>query len=159
VPALLDLPFSAELAADADAALLALAKKSLASTSSATKPHHQILYAFRTQRGDFRGAAEILYEHLERLRHGDAQQHQDPEDETTLQAYLLLINTLACCGEGEGWLLAEPIEGVHQAGEKRKLVTLEEVRRDYSAELDRRSDILQGRFPLVGGGGDEMDVF
>jgi hypothetical protein len=157
VSALLDLPFSAELAADADAALLALAKKSLASTSSATKPHHQILYAFRTQRGDFRGAAEILYEHLERLRHSDAQQYQDPEDETALQAYLLLINTLACCGEGEGWLLAEPIEGVHQAGEKRKLVTLEEVRRDYSAELDRRSDILQGRFPLVGGG-DEMDV-
>jgi hypothetical protein len=158
VPALLDLPFSNELAADADAALLALAKKSLASTSSATKPHHQILYAFRTQRGDFRGAAEILYEHLERLRHSDSQQYQDPEDETALQAYLLLINTLACCGEGEGWLLAEPIEGVHQAGQKRKLVTLEEVRRDYSAELDRRSDILQGRFPLVGGG-DEMDVF
>jgi nuclear pore complex protein Nup160 len=158
VPALLALPFSTELAADADATLLALAKKSLASTSSATKPHHQILYAFRTQRGDFRGAAEILYEHLERLRHGEARQYQDPEDETTLQAYLLLINTLACCGEGEGWLLAEPIEGVHQAGQKRKLVTLEEVRRDYSAELDRRSDILQGRFPLVGGA-DEMDVF
>lgn len=158
VPALLALPFSTELAADADATLLALAKKSLASTSSAKKPHHQILYAFRTQRGNFRGAAEILYEHLERLRHGEARQHQDPEDETMLQAYLLLINTLACCGEGEGWLLAEPIEGVHQAGQKRKLVTLEEVRRDYSAELDRRSDILQGRFPLVGGG-DEMDVF
>lgn len=158
VPALLALPFSSELAADADATLLALAKKSLASTSSATKPHHQILYAFRSQRGDFRGAAEILYEHLERLRHGETRSYQDPEDETTLQAYLLLINTLACCGEGEGWLLAEPIEGVHQAGQMRKLVTLEEVRRDYSAELDRRSDILQGRFPLVGGG-DEMDVF
>lgn len=158
VPALLALPFSTELAADADATLLTLAKKSLASSSSATKPHHQILYAFRTQRGNFRGAAEILYEHLERLRHGEARQYQDPEDETTLQAYLLLINTLACCGEGEGWLLADPIEGVHQADSKRKLVTLEEVRRDYSAELDRRSDILQGRFPLVGGA-DEMDVF
>ncbi|KAM0702986.1 hypothetical protein Q7P35_010418 [Cladosporium inversicolor] len=158
VPALLALPLSTELAIDVDATLLALAKKSLASTSSATKPHHQILYAFRTQRGNFRGAAEILYEHLERLRHGEVRQYQDPEDETTLQAYLLLINTLACCGEGEGWLLADPIEGVHQAGQKRKLVTLEEVRRDYAAELDRRSDILQGRFPLVGGA-DEMDVF
>lgn len=158
VPALLALPFTTESAADADAALLTMAKKSLASTSSATKPHHQILYAFRTQRGNFRGAAEILYEHLERLRHGEARQYQDPEDETVLRAYLLLINTLACCGEGEGWLLAEPIARVHQAEQKRKLVTLEEVRRDYSAELDRRSDILQGRFPLVGGA-DEMDVF
>jgi hypothetical protein len=158
VPALLALPFSPELAADADATLLVLAKKSLASTSSATKPHHQILYAFRSQRGDFRGAAEILYEHLERLRQSESRAYQDPEDETTLQAYLLLINTLACCGEGEGWLLAEPIAGVHQAGQKRKLVTLEEVRRDYAAELDRRSDILQGRFPLVGEA-DEMDVF
>lgn len=160
VPALLALPLSSEHAADADAILLSMAKRSLATTSSATKPHHQILYAFRSQRGDFRGAAEILHEHLERLRHGEARRHQDPEDETLLQAYLLLINTLACCGEGEGWLLAEPIQGVHQADQKRKLVTLEEVRRDYSAELDRRSDILQGRFPLVGGGvADEMDVF
>jgi hypothetical protein len=69
-----------------------------------------------------------------------------------------LINTLACCGESEGWLLADPIAGVHEPGRKRKLVTLDEVRREYSAELDKRSDMLQGRFPLVGGG-DAMDVF
>jgi nuclear pore complex protein Nup160 len=57
-------------------------------------------------------------------------------------------------------LLAEPVSGVHAAEAKRKLVTLEDVRRDYSAELDRRSDMLQGRFPVIGGGGDDhvMDV-
>jgi hypothetical protein len=30
------------------------------------------------------------------------------------------------------------------------------VRRDYCAELDRRSDMLQGRFPVVGSGDDHM---
>lgn len=158
IPTLLQLPFTADLAAEADSVLLALARKTLSSGLTITIPHHQILYAFRTQRGDFRGAAEILYEYLERLRHGESYHLQDPEDETLLQAYLLLINTLACCGEGEAWLLADPIEGLHDAAEKRKLVTLEEVRREYVAELDRRSDMVQGRFPLVGGG-EEMDVF
>ena len=38
---------------------------------------------------------------------------------------------------------------------KRKIVTLEDVRREYQAELDKRSEIVQGRFALVG---DEMDV-
>jgi len=155
---LLALPFTTEHAAHADAVLLEMARKSLASGATAKIPHHQILYAFRTGHANYRGAAEILWEYLERLRHGENHQQQDPEDETLIQAYLLLINTLACCGKGEGWLLADPITGVHEPDRKRKLVTLDEVRREYSAELDRRSDMLQGRFPLVGGG-DAMDVF
>lgn len=159
IQTLLELQFSADLAAEADAILLTLARKTLSSGLTITIPHHQILYAFRTQQGNFRGAAEILYEYLERLRHGEAYHLQDPEDETLLQAYLLLINTLACCGESEAWLLADPIEGLHDGEKKRKLVTLEEIRREYVAELDKRSDMLQGRFPLVGGGGDAMDVF
>jgi len=64
----------------------------------------------------------------------------------------MLINTLACCGKDEGWILA-PVEG--QGGPKRKIVTLEDVRREYQAELDRRSEIVQGRFAF---GGEAMDV-
>ncbi len=77
----------------------------------------------------------------------------DPEEETLVQAYVLLINTLACCGEENAWLLADPIEGV---GGKRKLVTIADVRKEYGDELDRRSEILLGRFPLVAG--EAMDV-
>ena len=157
VPTLLDLPLEGHFSSSADNILLSLAKKSLAAGSASSTPYYQILYAYRTQRADFRGAAGILYEHLEQLRHGNKQVMQDPEDETLIQAYVLLINTLACCGEGEGWLLAEPIAGFHDVSRKRKLVTLDEIRREYSAELDQKCDILQGRFPLVGGS-DEMDM-
>lgn len=42
---------------------------------------------------------------------------------------------------------------------------MEDVRREYTAELDRRSEVLMGRFPLIGGEemeegeGMEIDVF
>ncbi|KAK3113723.1 hypothetical protein LTR53_008726 [Teratosphaeriaceae sp. CCFEE 6253] len=159
VPMLLSLPFEGGMAEDADKTLLDHAKKELASgpSSSIATPYYQILYAFRTQQSDFRGAAEILYEHLERMR--CAPHHraaQDPEDETLLQVYVLLINTLACCGEEDGWVLAEPFPGLPGVGAKRKLVTLADVRRDYGAEMDRRSEVLSGRIPIVGGGEDVL---
>ncbi|KAK1823981.1 hypothetical protein LTR12_001514 [Friedmanniomyces endolithicus] len=162
VPTLLTLPFDKAIVQDVDKALLDMAKKDLAPTSAANNtatPYYQILYAFRTQRSDFRGAAEILHEHLEWLRHAPAHRGatQDPEDETVLRCYVLLINTLACCGEDEAWFLAEPVAGVHREGAKRRLVTLADVRREYTGELDRRSEMLQGRFPIVGSG-NEMDV-
>ncbi|KAK0289425.1 hypothetical protein LTR35_002622 [Friedmanniomyces endolithicus] len=163
VPALLTLPFDKAIIQDVDKALQDMAKKDLAFTAAANSttatPYYQILYAFRTQRSDFGGAAEILHEHLEWLRHAPAHRGatHDPEDETVLRCYVLLINTLACCGEDEAWFLAEPVAGVHREGAKRRLVTLADVRREYTGELDRRSEMLQGRFPVVGGG-DEMDV-
>ncbi|KAK0800947.1 hypothetical protein LTR91_024220 [Friedmanniomyces endolithicus] len=163
VPTLLTLPFDKAIIQDVDKALLDMAKKDLALTAAANNttatPYYQILYAFRTQRSDFRGASEILHEHLEWLRHAPAHRGatQDPEDETVLRCYVLLINTLACCGEDDAWFLAEPVAGVHREGAKRRLVTLADVRREYTGELDRRSEMLQGRFPVVGGG-DEMDV-
>lgn len=159
VPTLLEMDFEGDLAIDADKALAELATRDLTlSASTPTTPFYQILYAFRTQRGDFRGAAEVLYEHLERLRHSKDARVWDPEDDTLLHAYVLLVNTMACCGEDSAWLLATPIEGLHAPNVKRKLVRLEDVRREYAAELDRRSDMLQGRFPVTGNG-DEMDVF
>lgn len=161
VPILLELPFEGEMAREADKVLMEMAAKGMrdGTSSAVAMPAFQILYAFRTQRSDFRRAAEVLYEHLERLRHTPAHHAvQDPEDETLTQVYVLLINTLACCGEKDAWLLAEPIAGVHREGRKRRLVTLADLRREYTAELDKRSDMLHGRFALVGGGGDEMDV-
>lgn len=157
VASLLELKMQGDLAQEADAILLGMAKKSMASGLPSGPAYHQILFAFRTQQSNFRGAAAVLYEHLERLRKSNKLAIRDPDDDTLPQMYVLLINTLACCGEGQGWLLAEPIEGVHGVGSKRKLVTMEDVRKDFTAELDRRSEIQQGRFPLIGGG-DEMDM-
>ncbi|EME49218.1 hypothetical protein DOTSEDRAFT_68094 [Dothistroma septosporum NZE10] len=157
VSTLLELPINGDLAKLADSVLFELAKKSMASGLSSGPAYHKILFAFRTQNGNFRGAAAVLYEHLERLRNANKLAIQNPNDETLVQVYVLLINTLACCGEGEGWLLADPIPHVHEAERKRKLVTIEDIRMEYMAELDRRSEIMHGRFPLVGGG-DEMDL-
>ncbi|KAF2173233.1 hypothetical protein M409DRAFT_62802 [Zasmidium cellare ATCC 36951] len=158
VAAMLELDVQGDLAQEADAILLGLAKKAMASGLPSGPPYHQILFAFRTQQSNFRGAAAILYEHLERLRKSNKLAVRDPDDDTLPQMYVLLINTLGCCGEDQAWLLADPIEGVHGVGSKRKLVTLEDVKRDYTAELDRRSEISQGRFPLIGGD-DEMEMF
>ena len=161
VETLLSLPFSnTNLLDDADSILSDLATKSL-TTGAGGVPYHRILYAFRVGHSDFRGAAQILYQYLQHLRVRYAKHWiQDPEDEGLVQVYVLLINAMVCCGEGEGWLLAEG-----QKGGKRRLVRLEDVRREYVAELDRRSEVLMGRFPLVGGAdvdeaeGMEVDVF
>ncbi|EME87569.1 uncharacterized protein MYCFIDRAFT_212937 [Pseudocercospora fijiensis CIRAD86] len=158
VPVLLSLPISDDLVQYADAELLRLAKRSMGTSNAAISgpPYHQILFAFRTQIGDFRGAAALLYLHLEHLKATKTSIMMDPDDETLVQVYVLLISTLACCAEDEAWLLADPLKGVHPSGAKRRLVRLEDIRREYAAELDKRSDIEQGRFALVGG--DEMDM-
>ncbi|KAK3672264.1 hypothetical protein LTR78_007804 [Recurvomyces mirabilis] len=159
---------------EVDGILEELARREMASgsgsgsgsgTTVSGPAYYQLLYALRTQRGDFRGAAEILYEHLQRLL---ANPHdpvnQDPEDETVVRCYTLLINTLACCcGDGavneaaeqedEAWILAEAIPGVSAQGARRKLVRLGDLRREYAGELDRREGLLRGRFPVVGGFG------
>lgn len=157
VSTLLELPIAGDLAKQADNILLELAKKSMASGFPSGPAYHKILFAFRTQNNNYRGAAAILYEHLERLRKSNKLAIQDPDDERLVQVYVLLINTLACCGEGEGWLLADPIPHVHEPERKRKLVTIDDIRSEYTAELDRRSEIMHGRFPVMGGA-DEMDL-
>lgn len=163
---LLSLPIEGDLLKSTDDILLDLAREAMTKSpvtgSIAPSPHHQILFAFRTAHGDFRGAAAILYEHLERLRKSpQGMMGRDPEDETLVRVYALLISTLACCGEGEAWLLADPTPGIRadEGRGKRKLVRLEDVRREYVRELDRRNDIILGRFGIVGGGEDDVDVF
>ncbi|KAM3415330.1 hypothetical protein BST61_g8859 [Cercospora zeina] len=159
VPVLLSLPATGDLVQTIDAELLRLAKRSMgtSNTQLSGPPYHQITFAFRTRHSDFRGAAALLYTHLEYLKHTNAHAVKDPDDETLPQAYVLLINTLMCCGGDEAWLLADAIDGVHPAGTKRRLVRLEDVRREYAEELDRRSEVQLGRFAIIGG--DEMDMF
>jgi WD40 repeat protein/tetratricopeptide (TPR) repeat protein len=164
---LLSLPFPDYLLPEVDDILLSLARKHLSFSPTPTPgqpQYHQVMYTWRIHNNDFRGAAEILFERLQRLRHSTAKVFE-PDDETLVEAYLVLINTLACCGKDEGWILAERVEEEYQRGKsvsanhskKRRIVTLEDVRKEYQAELDRRSEMQQGRFALTAG--DEMDMF
>ncbi|KAI5245957.1 hypothetical protein E4T42_06584 [Aureobasidium subglaciale] len=167
IDTLLSLPFTEQFLPEVDDILLSLARKHLSFSPTPTpgRPqYHQVMYTWRIHNNDFRGAAEILFERLQRLRHSTAKVFE-PDDETLVEAYLVLINTLACCGKDEGWILAERVEEEYQRGKsvsakhnkKRKIVTLEDVRKEYQAELDRRSEMQQGRFALTAG--DEMDMF
>ena len=67
--------------------------------------------------------------------------------------------------EGQrGWVFIGGANNADGGVKKRKVVTLGDVRAEYSAELDRRSVLEAGRFGIVGGagggggGGEMMDV-
>ena len=93
------------------------------------------------------------------------------------ETYLSLINCLVLVEEKMRWLLVRPIEmdgsskkrtrfavqGIDGEGEggikrgTRRVVTVEDVRREYQGHLDRMADWKAGRYPLLldDGGVDE----
>ena len=149
---LLNLPFLG-LQAEVDDALTT--KCQTAPFVRAGPSYHKILYSWRVRHGDYRGAASVLYEWLNKLRSINA--------EGVTEAYLVLINTLASVNGDQAWLLSE---GASKRGEaekskpngtfsKRRVVTLEDVRKEYQAELDRLALIESGNFSFSNG--DKMD--
>jgi hypothetical protein len=175
------------LASEIDATLASLAKSALNVTSPTAPPFHKILYAFRVARGDFRGAAEVLWDRLQRLKSSGGGVNaamgavSEVEDDEVLSTCLLLINCLAVVGEGQAWIVAEwreeepaPAKGMgkkHAVVEKKKVkgmarsgkvhrgvVTLEDIRKLYQEELDARDTIEQGRFAFWGGDEEEGDT-
>lgn len=182
---LLELDWPSDLCAQVDSILLALARKSLSGTllpTAGLPRYHAVLYAWRTHRDDFRGAAEVTYEYLQYLRMEQAGSY-DVDDERLLETYLVLINTLATCGADEAWILVQKHNAAtdqRQTGfnkkltngpkgsslrssvtaaaynAKRSIVTLEDLRKEYTLELDRRNEVMQGRYGIVG---DAMDLF
>ncbi|KUJ20282.1 uncharacterized protein LY89DRAFT_682039 [Mollisia scopiformis] len=130
-------------------------------------PYHKILYAWRIKRGDFRGAAATSFERLQRLQQsggGDRIIGDDELETPITKQYIALINALSCVDPKQAWILSED-DGRKSSGAgltsknappKRKVVTLDDVRKSYQAELDRIAAIQNDQFAFVGG--DEMDV-
>ncbi|KAF2745213.1 hypothetical protein M011DRAFT_469915 [Sporormia fimetaria CBS 119925] len=160
---LLSYPFLS-LTQEVDSILLSLCYKTL--NISSGPPYHLILYSFRIRRNDFRGAASILHDRLQRLKSSSSQVH-DPRDERMAQCYLMIINTLENVGKEDAYILADQRVDVggknkFEIGKakmmlKRKVVTLDMLRKEYQAELDRVEAIEEGRFPLIAAE-DEMDI-
>jgi hypothetical protein len=90
----------------------------------------------------------------------------------------MIINTLEAVGKDDAYILAEgrvdvalttngigsvagapPQWGIGKAKKllKRRIVTLDMLRKEYQAELDRVEAIEQGQYPFVDVG-DEMDI-
>jgi nuclear pore complex protein Nup160 len=128
-------------------------------------PYHKILYAWRIKRGDFRGAAAISLERLQRLQQsgdGDRAIGDDGLETPVTKQYIALINALSCVDPKQAWILSEelPSKFGHSkrgAQPKRKVVTLEDIRKEYQGELDRIAAIENDQFAF-NGSGDEMDV-
>ncbi|KAL1607774.1 hypothetical protein SLS60_002710 [Paraconiothyrium brasiliense] len=131
-------------------------------------PYHQILYSFRVSRGNFRGAATILYERLQRLKSTSSKVH-DPADESLIQCYLMIINALSSVSPQDAYILADqridegmpqflhgPI-GTAKKLLKRHIVTLDTLRKEYQEELDRVAAIENGHFAFMDPA-DEMDI-
>ena len=161
---LLKFPFVG-LTDSVDNVLTSLCQKTLNIASG--PPYHQILYSFRISRNNFRGAASILHERLQRLKTTSTKIH-DPADESLTQCYLMIINTLSSVSKEDAYILAEqrieatggpPQWGIGQGKKllRRQIITLDTLRKEYQAELDRIAAIESGQFPFVDPM-DDMDI-
>ncbi|PSN73057.1 hypothetical protein BS50DRAFT_568643 [Corynespora cassiicola Philippines] len=160
---LLKFPFVG-LADEVDAILASLCHKTLNLASGPA--YHQILYSFRISRNDFRGAASILHERLQRLKSSSSKIH-DPADESLTHCYLMIISALSCVGEEDAYILADkridevgpPQWGIGKAKKmlKRQIITLDTLRKEYQAELDRMGALESGHYPFAEAA-DEMDI-
>jgi nuclear pore complex protein Nup160 len=126
-------------------------------------PYHKILCAWRIKRSDFRGAASVSLERLQRLQQsgeGDTALGEDIFDTAVTRQYIALINALSCVEPKQAWILAEELPrkqstGMKAVQHKRKVVTLQDVRKEYQEELDRIAAIENNQFAFAGG--DEME--
>jgi nuclear pore complex protein Nup160 len=115
-------------------------------------PYHQILYSWRIRHGNFRGAASILLDRIQKLRlagEGDKIDGDDVLDTPVTRQYILLINALSCVDTKQAWIYDEGVPGSEAKGDgeaKRKVVSLADIRKQYQAELDRITAIQNNQF-------------
>ena len=126
------------------------------------------LAAWRLHHDDFKGAAAALLPSLNTLQ---ARARRSAADEEKLEnEYLTIINLLECAGRENAWVFSRGSSGVeeqrnnHRRGshvaperEKRRVVTLDDLREAYQKELDRRSAVEGGRYAFANGNIDEGD--
>lgn len=150
VSQLLSFPFPPNLHSAFDAFLLQKAQSSpvVPHPSSKGPKYYEILSTWRLRHQDFRGAAEALLQRLRRLQDWSNQaDRRAAAADGILQGYLAVINLLACAGEE--WVLSEADVGNgvgDKKGGKRRVVTIQDMRKGYQDELDRRSVIDNGQF-------------
>ncbi|PHH90928.1 hypothetical protein CDD83_2227 [Cordyceps sp. RAO-2017] len=119
-------------------------------------PYHQVLYSWRIKRNNYRGAASVLLDRIQKLRQageGDRMAGDDVLDTPVTRQYLLLINVLSCVDAKQAWVFDEGTPGPQQwarGGDdgpvKRKVVSLADIRKQYQDELDRIVAIQNNQF-------------
>ncbi|ROT36973.1 hypothetical protein SODALDRAFT_314701 [Sodiomyces alkalinus F11] len=121
-------------------------------------PYHQILYSWRIAHNDYRGAASVLMDRLQKLEHageGDKFVGEDTLDTPVTKQYLLLINALSCVEPKQAWIFLEELPPPNSRGTdfqaERKVVTLADLRKQYQDELDRITAIQNNQFGFEAG--------
>ena len=116
---------------------------------------HQVLYSWRIKRGNFRGAASVLLDRIEKLKfagEADRLAGDDGLDTPVTKQYLLLINALSCVDPEQSWVFDEGNAEWERNGgapTKRKVVSLADVRKQYQDELDRIAAIQNNQFSFA----------
>ncbi|KAJ0114340.1 dna repair protein rad51 [Diaporthe amygdali] len=134
-------------------------------------PYHQILYAWRITHNDYRGAAAVLHDRLQKLRQtgeADRLNGDDVLDTAVTRQFLLLINALSCVDPKQAWITVEEAPAANgdaradhdgaAAKPRRKVVTLADLRRQYQAELDRIAAIQNNQFGFTAEDDDDVMV-
>ncbi|KAK7753701.1 hypothetical protein SLS62_004324 [Diatrype stigma] len=182
---LASLPFPGPLQAAVDD-ILARRCRETVDVVTGSPPYHQILYAWRIRRNDYRGAAAVLLDRIQKLRlqgegdqpfllAGDGSDGDDNGsghggggvgvgvgvgvdvlDTPVTRQYLMLINVLSCIDPKQAWIAIEAAPANGAAATKRKVVTLADVRKEYQDELDRIAAIQNNQFGFAAG--DEMEI-
>ncbi|KAI5799179.1 nucleoporin Nup120/160-domain-containing protein [Peziza echinospora] len=138
---------------------------------NAGPPFHKVLYAWRIQRGDFRGAAAVLHQRLQRTKTASVGA-SDSQSKSVTDGFLALLNVLHCVDEDQAWILSsgrtdgENIgsgaagqgggtvakrtktarNGLTGAPHKRQVLTLKDITEEYQRETDRQGLLLHGGF-------------
>ncbi|KAF9870005.1 DNA repair protein rad51 [Colletotrichum karsti] len=157
---LLSLPFPG--LQDSIDEILAQRCKSTMDVLSGT-PYHQILYSWRIKHNDYRGAATVLLDRIQKLQfagEGDKLIGEDILDTAVTKQYLLLINALSCVDPKQAWIFSEELPPPNSRETsfhgKRKVVTLPDLRKQYQDELDRIAAIQNNQFGFEAD--DAMDI-
>ena len=112
-------------------------------------PYHQILYSWRINHNDYRGAAAILLDRLQKLRRvgeGDKIGTDDALDTQVTRQYLLLINALSCVPPKEAYILEDMATPENDANQSRRGDDdLEECLGDLVQRLEADNKAQEGR--------------
>ena len=124
-------------------------------------PYHQVLYSWRIRHGNFRGAASVLLDRIQKLKNsnqGDEIVGDDILDTPVTKQYLLLINALSCVDAKQAWIYDEGVSQDRdgESPNKRKVVSLADIRKQYQDELDRIAAIQNNQFGFEAG--DMMEI-
>lgn len=114
-------------------------------------PYHQVLYSWRIKHNNYRGAASVILDRIQKLRQvgeGENVIGDDVLDTPVTKQYLLLINALSCVEPKQAWIYDEgtPVNDHDDAPAKRKVVSLADIRKQYQDELDRIAAIQNNQF-------------